>query len=191
MVTRRSSQKPRSQRDRMARLAAGLPTKAAKIRKLGAAGYKRQTIAEFLGISYQHVRNVLRQPVPKGESYSIAPAGIRSGLAEGPGQDHPPDVNVLGGDPPLITFRVYPDGLVRLPPEVLEVLLAGPGDYITASFENGELLFMSPDAVLRRVREWRKRPIPKGRGEVDHFLIERRRDGAAENAEMEKWAKSS
>ncbi|MCG8358672.1 MAG: AbrB/MazE/SpoVT family DNA-binding domain-containing protein [Kiloniellales bacterium] len=47
----------------MNELVAGLPTKAAKIRALGAAGYTRSEIAKFLGIRYQHVRNVLVQPL--------------------------------------------------------------------------------------------------------------------------------
>jgi antitoxin component of MazEF toxin-antitoxin module len=175
---------------RMARLTEGLPTKAAKIRKLGAAGYKRQAIADFLGISYQHVRNVLRRPIPLQEQYASA-SPHRAAVAEMADRDGSPDANVLHGDPPLVTLRVRPDGSVRLPPEVLRALLAEPGDYITASIERGELVLMSPDAVLRRVREWRRRPVPKARSAVDQFLIERRREGAAEDAELKKWAKSS
>lgn len=37
----------------------GLDTKSAKIRSLAQAGYDRTEIASFLGISYQHARNVL------------------------------------------------------------------------------------------------------------------------------------
>jgi hypothetical protein len=42
-----------------------LSTKSAKIRFLDSAGYKRGTIATHLGIRYQHVRNVLTQPLKK------------------------------------------------------------------------------------------------------------------------------
>lgn len=42
-----------------------LSTKSAKIRFLDAAGYKRGTIATHLRIRYQHVRNVLTQPLKK------------------------------------------------------------------------------------------------------------------------------
>ena len=37
----------------------GLPSIAARIRALDAAGYARADIAKFLGKRYQHVRNVL------------------------------------------------------------------------------------------------------------------------------------
>ena len=39
----------------------GLSTKSAKIRALNEAGFERAEIAQFLGIRYQHVRNVLVQ----------------------------------------------------------------------------------------------------------------------------------
>lgn len=39
----------------------GLSTKSAKIRALNEAGFERTEIARFLGIRYQHVRNVLVQ----------------------------------------------------------------------------------------------------------------------------------
>jgi len=42
-----------------------MTTKSAKIRSLDSFGYKRGTIATFLGIRYQHVRNVLTQPLKK------------------------------------------------------------------------------------------------------------------------------
>lgn len=42
---------------------AGLPTKSAQIRALAANGYARTDIARLLGISYQHVYNVLTTTV--------------------------------------------------------------------------------------------------------------------------------
>ena len=50
---------PEEFRRNMDRLTDGLPTKSAKILALGAAGYSRSEIARYLGIRYQHVRNVL------------------------------------------------------------------------------------------------------------------------------------
>jgi AbrB family looped-hinge helix DNA binding protein len=68
-----------SERQNMERVAAGLPTKSAKIRALNAAGYSRSQIASFLDIRYQHVRNVLIQSEvatpPKEVSVSIGPGG--------------------------------------------------------------------------------------------------------------------
>lgn len=47
----------------MVKLTNGLPTKSAKIRVLTAKKYSRSVIAKFLGISYQHVRNVQITPL--------------------------------------------------------------------------------------------------------------------------------
>lgn len=47
----------------MNKLVQGLETKSAKIRALNAAGYSRSEIAKFLGVRYQHVRNVLITPL--------------------------------------------------------------------------------------------------------------------------------
>lgn len=52
---------------KMSEITVGLPTKSAKIRALDDAGYSRSEIAKFMGIRYQHVRNVLVAPKPKGE----------------------------------------------------------------------------------------------------------------------------
>jgi hypothetical protein len=45
----------------------GLTTKADKIRALDRAGLARTEIAQFLGISYQHVRNTLVRGSPKND----------------------------------------------------------------------------------------------------------------------------
>ena len=68
-----------SDRQDMERIVTDLPTKAAKIRALYAAGYPRGQIATFLGIRYQHVWNVLAQveraALPKEVSVAIGPGG--------------------------------------------------------------------------------------------------------------------
>jgi len=43
----------------------GLSTKSAKIRYLHSKGYAPSGIAKFLGVIYQHVRNVLNQPIKR------------------------------------------------------------------------------------------------------------------------------
>lgn len=45
---------------------AGLKNKSQVIRYLDANGYSRSAIADFLGVRYQHVRNVLVTPLKKG-----------------------------------------------------------------------------------------------------------------------------
>lgn len=62
------------ERRKMSEITAGLPTKSAKIRALDDAGYSRSEIANFMGIRYQHVRNVLVAPRPKSERGLSEPA---------------------------------------------------------------------------------------------------------------------
>jgi hypothetical protein len=52
-------------KDEMDDLTKGLATKSAKIRLLEDHGVARSAIANYLGIRYQHVRNVLVAPRPK------------------------------------------------------------------------------------------------------------------------------
>jgi hypothetical protein len=52
-------------RAEMDELTKGLITKSAKIRRLEDHGVSRSEIANYLGIRYQHVRNVLIAPRPK------------------------------------------------------------------------------------------------------------------------------
>lgn len=47
-------------------------TKSSKIRALDASGYTRSQIANFLGIRYQHVRNVLVTPLKGGNTTSTS-----------------------------------------------------------------------------------------------------------------------
>src|SRR5689334_3885518 len=77
-----------AERRRMTAIADALPTKAARIRALDAAGFTRQAIATFLQIRYQHVRNALVNR-PAGEaigtpSASPSPARAAPGLGDVP-----------------------------------------------------------------------------------------------------------
>ncbi|MBL8549113.1 MAG: hypothetical protein JNJ73_03945 [Hyphomonadaceae bacterium] len=75
----------------MRRLTAGLPTKSAKIRALAGVGIPRADIARFLNVRYQHVRNVLTEPVagsPASGSADdtqglLAEALVRAGILPG------------------------------------------------------------------------------------------------------------
>lgn len=57
---------PKTQVSAMTSICKGLPTKSAKIRALAAKDYSRSEIAKFMGIRYQHVRNVLVTPLKRG-----------------------------------------------------------------------------------------------------------------------------
>ncbi len=68
-----------AERREMDAITRDLPTKAAKIRALDAAGYARARIAEYLGARYQEVRNVLLRSKPaepvRPVSATIGPGG--------------------------------------------------------------------------------------------------------------------
>ena len=117
--------------EHMARITSGLPTKSAKIRVLSSAGYRRADIASFLGIRYQHVRNVLLQPGARRERTSESP-----------------DVDSSG--------RGYlaDDGHVSLPEDALRRLETRPGGVIPwRAVEHGEVILMSPSAGLRLAQQ--------------------------------------
>src|SRR5437868_12266911 len=64
----------------MEELAARFQTKSDKIRSLAKAGYSRAEIARFLGIRYQHVRNVLVDDEKTGRQ--AAGAAPRQGFTQ-------------------------------------------------------------------------------------------------------------
>ncbi len=76
---------------RMEQISAGLPTKSAKIRALDEAGYSRSEIAKFLGVRYQHVRNVL---VQSGVNISVSRIPAKHNLS---GDDRPRMDGVVSG----------------------------------------------------------------------------------------------
>jgi hypothetical protein len=145
--------------DAMRHLTDGLATKSAKIRALGAAGYRRADIANFLGIRYQHVRNVLESPAPRG-----AKTGLASAYTAGQG-------------------RLEEDGHVLLPPEALARLLVSPGRVIPwRAGEDGEVILMSADAGIRYAQAIvAKHRKPGQRSMVDELIEERRAEAARES----------
>ena len=92
-----------SERDRVTALTRGLSTKAARIRALAAAGLDRSYVANALGLSYQHVYNVLSAGAPLADR--VADAGTNMANA-GPDAyptavavPDPPDDEAPGPDP--------------------------------------------------------------------------------------------
>ena len=150
----------------MKRIAAGLPTKSEKIRQLGQAGYSRQQIADFLGIRYQHVRNVLVDAAKKH-------AAKTGELAEPKPAWRAEDVSAdLSGK-----IRIRTDGSAIIPANVLVQAGFKPGDAVVAHFEGeGEVHLLSRRAALDRARELVRRYVPKGVSLVDDLLEERRRE---------------
>jgi len=141
------------------RLTEGLATKSDKIRVLGRHGARTADIARYLGIRYQHARNVLKEAglhkagdapenQPKGQqSYAWVELGADGGLTI------PAHLLTQSGLEPA---RVH----VRLTEDGIEVL--------------------SQAAALKRAQAIMapyKRP---GVSEVDEFIAERRREAERE-----------
>jgi hypothetical protein len=159
------------------RLIAGLSTKSDKIRALGKAGYRRQQIADFLGIRYQHVRNVLVDAERKEKSGELAEPkpGWRS---ETPVADEPGKI------------RVQADGSVIIPASVLAAAGFKPGDRVMAHMEReGEIHLLSRRAAIRLAQELVRKYVPEGVSLVDDLIAERRREFEKEEREYQEWSK--
>jgi bifunctional DNA-binding transcriptional regulator/antitoxin component of YhaV-PrlF toxin-antitoxin module len=140
----------------MDRVVAGLPTKSAKIRALGKAGYKRQQIADYLKIRYQHVRNVLVE-------------------AEKAGRPEPPPA------PPRQEWtQVGADGRVVIPAAFRRLLGIEDGGPLLMVPEDGEVRLMSRRAAIRRAQDAVAKYVPKSVSLVDELIAERRRESSRE-----------
>lgn len=145
-----------------------LVTKSDKIRTLGRAGVPTGEIARFLGIRYQHARNVL------------ADAGLHSRRRPAPAPQSPPaqPVEEAKDNPAASTsawLQIDEAGRLELPPALLAHagLAKNRSVYVGATDEGLELLSQAA-ALLRaqRIVARHKRP---GVSEVDAFLADRRK----------------
>jgi bifunctional DNA-binding transcriptional regulator/antitoxin component of YhaV-PrlF toxin-antitoxin module len=158
----------------MGRLTTGLKTKSDKIRALGRAGYPRQQIADFLGIRYQHVRNVLVDAERLEK-----PVGME--------EPKPAWRSELPATPPPNNIRVQTDGTVVIPTSILTEAGFKPGDRVIAKVRgDGEIQILSRREAIRRVQERMRTLIPEGVSLVDEFLTEKRRDLAKEEDEFQR-----
>jgi bifunctional DNA-binding transcriptional regulator/antitoxin component of YhaV-PrlF toxin-antitoxin module len=159
--------------DRMASLTRALPTKAAKIRALAAAGYTRTAIAASLGISYQHVRNVLVRDEEKAAQASAAPEALAS---------EAPHETTYG------RARIDEEGRVLLPAKAFAHLKLRPGGIVGWRIEGDEVILMGVDAGLREMREMlRTKPLGPGESAVDELIRERREEARKEEEELERY----
>lgn len=148
--------------ERKQQLTHGLPTKAAKIRALGAAGYTRSQIAAFMGISYQHVRGVLVR------STVATPAQAE--------QQSDDDLSERG------RAEIDASGAVHFPVQVLERLGLRPGGVVPWRVENDELVLVSPASGWRRAQAILDKYLTKEQRAslVDDFLEFKREEARRE-----------
>jgi hypothetical protein len=153
----------------------GQKTVAGKIRALAAAGVPRAEIARILGKRYQHVRNVLEEPVKT----STAAAPPPEGMAEG-------DAGAFVHDRPK-TYRLeVKNGTVTLPPEVLEALGGGPNGLLTAELDGEVFTLISIPEAVRRAQELLRPYWRPGVSIVDELIADRRREAAEDDREYDE-----
>jgi hypothetical protein len=154
----------------------GLPTKSAKIRALSASGYKRQEIADFLGIRYQHVRNVLLQPLAQRGTPALSgrPAGFEDRAGAAPvvaDETLEASGNVL----------IEGDSRVLLPAALRNLFGWQPGRRIFWVREQDTIRLFSEESALRFAQALVVKHAGSARKVVDEFLKERRDEARRED----------
>ena len=139
------------------RIVAGLTTKSDKIRALFRAGYSRTEISKYLGIRYQHARNVL------------VAAGFKESQLASPAPQSPVEVEPrLAAPPEQMRVIVGPGGRVVIPAAYRDILGIAEGDAV--------FRMVSDETEVLRVRELIAHYVPEGISLVDELLRERRRE---------------
>lgn len=135
--------------DEMVRLTAGTEVKSEKIRILFKAGVKRAAIADFLGITYQHVQNVLKRS--NLLSRSAGPAGDQAGSQ-------------------VYTIALEAGGKITLPSEYLAKQGVSKGDVLICREDAGGLVIMSRDAAANALSEIARERMPGEAALLDALL---------------------
>lgn len=136
--------------DRLARIAAPHATVADKIRALAGAGVPRADIARFLGKRYQHVRNVLEDDAQSSGGYVLGKADLSGMRDNGRAFEREDDATYIERrSPTAFWIAVKPDGTLPLPPEIVAVLDAKPGERVFAKISDGRVTLKSGDVATR------------------------------------------
>lgn len=160
----------------MEEVTAGLGTKSDKIRALSKAGYSRSEIADFLGIRYAHVRNVLVNDA------RVASGGTSSRGYQAPAGNIPaPSTAGKKGELLPTKVRVEPDGRVAIPLEFLRAAGLKENDPAILTFEDDELRLASLPVSVRRAQAIVRKFVPEGVSLVDELLAERRLEAQRED----------
>ena len=158
-----------AERRRVTELTANLDTKAARIRALDAAGFRKPRIADALGLRYQHVYNVL------------VAANTQAGrVAERRSAAALPAPPPAAGPTSLEPVRVVIENgcRVTVPRRFADAAGMSEGDEAVICLEGDELRLYSRDTAIRRVQQLVARHVPADVSLVDELIAERRREAA-------------
>jgi bifunctional DNA-binding transcriptional regulator/antitoxin component of YhaV-PrlF toxin-antitoxin module len=155
----------------MEEVVAGLTTKSEKIRRLGNSGYTRQQIADFLGIRYQHVRNVLIDELRKQQGAKRSDSS--------PGAPEVSKADSFSNSSGKARLRA--DGSVVLPEAIRAAAGINEGDplFVRVAAE-GEVHLLSGRAAIRYAQYLLRDIIPEDVSLVDELLKECRREAQDE-----------
>jgi hypothetical protein len=134
----------------------GMRTKSDKIRALAREGAATADIARYLGIRYQHARNVL----------------VESGLHTRRDEDGTP--TAAGAQSGWI--RIDSAGRLALAPEMLKAAGLAPDEAVYATAGEDGIEILSRAAALKRAEAIARRFVPEGVSLVDELIAERRRE---------------
>jgi len=190
---------------RMDEVARDAPTKSAAIRALWRAGFERADIARYLGIRYQHARNVILQAEAKesgagsalGERKRADFAGetkaeriralhgqgkSRSEIARILGITYQHVYNTLKNSPTRPdTVTVGPDGRIVIPVQFRRALQIEPGDEVRLNIVDGALRIIGRKAAIEQAQALVRKFVPEGVSLVDELMAERRAEAEKEN----------
>ena len=169
--------------DRLARIAAPHATVAGKIRALAGAGVPRADIARFLGKRYQHVRNVLEDDAQSSGGYVLGKADLSGVRDNGRAFEREDDETYIERrSPTAFWIEVKPDGTLPLPPEIVEVLDARPGERVFAKISDGRVTLKSGDMAMQEAQAIVRKFVRPGVSLADSLIADRRAEAEREEA---------
>ena len=145
-------------------LTEGLTTKSDKIRTLGRAGVPTSDIARYLGIRYQHARNVLKD------------AGLQGEQALDTSPENEPEKQRMW-------LEISPDGSVRLPVAWLGAAGLKSGGQAFVRLSEGVIELRSQKAALSLAQEIVRKYVAPGVSLADELIAERRGEAQREEEE--------
>jgi bifunctional DNA-binding transcriptional regulator/antitoxin component of YhaV-PrlF toxin-antitoxin module len=155
-------------RDDFDAITRGLRTKSDKIRALAREGVATADIARYLGIRYQHARNVL---VGSGLHTRRDGKSAARGTTAEPAASRDPAAWVM-----IDTL-----GRLQIPADVMKAArVAGDEPVCVRANEDG-IEILSRRAALKRAHEIARQFVPEGASLADDLIAERRREAVLEN----------
>jgi hypothetical protein len=145
----------------------GMRTKSEKIRALGSKGAETADIARYLGIRYQHARNVLVQ------------SGLHTTRRDRNVDDTPGDSAHSGESGAWVEIDSV--GRLQLPAHILRAAGIAGNEQVHVRVSGDAIEVLSQSAALERARQIVSEMVPPGVSLVDELIMERRREAEREN----------